>query len=231
MSLDGYDVWGYDPGVTRRYAEFIEWSGGGDPANATQHGNFHRLHTLLSLLRLKYLVAREHGELKIVESEKPPLPRLQLVGSYRLARGRGEILRAMGEATFDPRREVILEQEPQPAPAAASSPGSARVVHAGTDFLDVEADLSAPSILLVTDAWASGWYAKALPGSAQRDYDIMPADYTLRAVPLQKGHHQLRLEYAPAGFRIGAIVSLLAWLSWIAVAWLEVKRERISANA
>ena len=231
MSLHAYDVWGYDPNVTRRYAELVEWLGGGDPAAATQYGNFHRLHALLSMLRLKYLIAREGGELRILQGEKAPLPHLQLVGSYRVARQRDEILHAMGETGFDPRREVILEQDPRPAPVATSSPGSARVLRQGTDFLEVEADLAAPSVLLVTDAWASGWRARALPGSVQQHYEIMPADYALQGIALQSGHHVLRLEYAPAAFRIGAIVSLAAWLAWIVALSLVVRRARPFAHA
>ena len=52
-----------------------------------------------------------------------------------------EILRAMGDASFDPRKEVILEQEPDPAPVPAGAQGSARIVREGTDFLELEADL------------------------------------------------------------------------------------------
>ena len=42
----------------------------------------------------------------------------------------------------------------------------------------------AVAVLLVTDAYAKGWRARALPGSAQATYDVLPADYTLRGIPL-----------------------------------------------
>ena len=37
--------------------------------------------------------------------------------------------------------------------------------------------------------------------------------------------HRLRLEYAPALFRVGATVSALAWIAWIAAALLLSRRK------
>jgi len=54
----------------------------------------------------------------------------------------------------------------------------------------------------------------------------MPANYALRAVPLERGKHRLRLEYAPRAFRVGAAVSATAWAAWILAAFLLWRRER-----
>ncbi len=137
----------------------------------------------------------------------------------------------MGEATFDPRKEVILEREPVPAPVAADTPGRARIVREGTDFMEVDAEVVSPSILLVTDAWARGWRATPLEGSSQNRYELMPANYALRAVALDRGKHRLRLEYAPRAFHVGAIVSVMAWATWIVAAILLWRRERRLAGA
>src|SRR5206468_10161325 len=126
-SMRAFDAWGYDPGVTRRYAEFIVWSEGGDPDQATNYVTFRRFHPLLSMLRVKYVVVVENGVMAIHPGAVPPLRRLELVGSYQLRRQRDEILRAMGDASFDPRKEVILEREPDPNPLAAPSPARASI--------------------------------------------------------------------------------------------------------
>jgi hypothetical protein len=220
MSLRAFDAWGYDPGVTRRYAEFIQWSIGGDPAAATQYMTFRRYHPLLSMLRVKYVMDVEKGMIKIQAIPAPPLRRLELVGSYEVHEQRDAILRAMGAPSFDPRKEVILESQPHPAPVAGPEHGRAALIREGTDFMEIEADVSRPSVLLVTDAWTSGWRASALPGSSQSTYELMPANYALRAVPLATGTHRLRLYYAPLAFRVGAIISGLAWLAWIVAALL-----------
>jgi len=226
MSMRAFDAWGYDPGVTRRYAEFVEWSAGGDPAMATQYVTFRHFHPLLSMLRVKYVVVVENKVMTITPGAVSPLRRLELVGSYQIHRQRDEILRAMGGASFDPRKVVILEHEPNPAPVAAGTQGSARIVREGTDFIEIDADVASPSILLVTDAWARGWRAKPLDGSSQNRYELVPANYALRAVALGLGKHRLRLEYAPVAFHVGAVVSALAWTAWIVAALLLWRRER-----
>jgi len=231
MSLRAFDAWGYDPGVTRRYAEFIDWSEGRDPDRATNYVTFRRFHPLLAMLRVKYVVVTENSVMTIHPGAVRPLRRLELVGAYQIHGQRAEILRAMGEASFDPRKEVILEQQPDPAPVAADTQGRARIVREGTDFMEVDAEVASPSILLVTDAWARGWRAAPLEGSSQKSYQLMPANYALRAVALDRGKHRLRLEYAPLAFHLGAIVSVMAWAAWVAAAVLLWRRERRLARA
>jgi len=225
MSMRAFDAWGYDPGVTRRYAELIAWTEGEDPKAATQYVKFRRFSPLLTMVRVKYVVVREGGTTQIVPGATPPLEHLQLVDSYQVHVHRANILDAMGKASFDPRKEVILEQPPDPEPIAGQAQGRARIVHEGTDFLDIEADLPNPSILLVTDAWADGWRAVPLDGSSQSYYRLVRADYALRGVALGRGHHHLRIEYAPPLFYFGVILSALAWPAWIAALLLARRKE------
>ena len=224
MSMNAFDAWGYDPGVTRRYAEFVQWSTGGDPDAATIYVQFRQFHPLLTMLRVKYVVTVEAGVMSIHPGATPPLRRLELVGSYQVRSGRAAILQAMADPEFDPRKEVILEREPQPAPAAGLEQGRATILREGTDFMEIEAHVGQPSVLLVTDAWTPAWRAVALENGDTRRYEVMPANYALRAIPLERGRHRLRLEYAPAAFRTGALISLVAWLMWLGAAWFELRR-------
>jgi hypothetical protein len=222
MAMKAYDAWGYDPGLTRRYSEFMMWSMGEDPARTVEYVNFKRFHPLLAMLRVKYVVVMQQGGvLEIHAGARPPLGRLELIGAHRVLSGRDAILAAMGAAAFDPRREVILERAPEPAPVPAATPGRARILREGTDFMEIEAEIESPSVLLVTDAWTPAWRAVALEPAAAQRYELMPANYTLRAVPLDRGRHRLRLEYAPPAFRTGLLVSAAAWVAWlVAAAWL-----------
>jgi len=71
---------------------------------------------------------------------------------------------------------------------------------------------------------SAGWRAVSLdPG---RSYELMPADYALRAVALDRGHHRLRLEYAPEGLRAAAMVSAIAWAAWVGAAVVFLRRLR-----
>jgi hypothetical protein len=179
------------------------------------------------MLRVKYIVRFEDNAMQIDPLPVEPLRRLELVGTYRLESGRDAILGAMGEASFDPRREMILERRPQPEPVSAAG-GRASVVREGTDFVEIEADLPQPAMLLVTDAWTPSWRAVSLdPGQS---YELMPADYALRAVALDRGHHRLRLEYAPGGLRAAAFISALAWVAWAGAALVFLRRLRFNPS-
>jgi len=223
------DAWGYDPAIERRYAELIHWSVGNDPARATQLLEFRQIHPLLAMLRVKYVVEVQERLYRLTPGVVPPLHQVELVGGYQVRAGRDAVLRALGAPGFDPRKEAILEREPRPAPVAAASQGRAAVVRQGTDWLEIEAEVASPSLLLVTDAWSPAWRARALEGSSASAYEVMPANYALRAVALGAGRHRLRMEYAPAEFRAGVAVSAAAWLALVCgalVLWRRARRER-----
>jgi hypothetical protein len=116
-------------------------------------------------------------------------------------------------------------------PVRAGTQGSARVIREGTDFVEIDADVASPSILLVTDAWTPGWQARPLQGSSQTRYEIMPANYVLRGVALDRGKHRLRLEYAPAAFALSAVVSAIAWAAWLLAVFVLWRRKGGVARA
>jgi hypothetical protein len=231
MSTGAFDIWGLDPYVPLRYAQFIAWTQGSDPNLASQYVTFKGSNRYLDMLRLRAVLYRaEGGEGPMQAAEGGnPMPQVQLVHDWRLVAGRDAIFSAMAAPDFDPRRTVILESPPSIAPGqAVSSSESARIVDQTTDRLTIEADVSQPAVLLVTDSYSDGWRATALPGSSQAEYRVMPADYTLRGVPLQAGRHRLLLEYRPRAFVVGAwISSVLVVVYAVALAALVRRRRRL----
>lgn len=228
LSLGTQDLWGADPGVVRRYSEFMAWSQGIAPDSVTQYIEFQGSNPLYAMLRFRYAFTQGRNGLRVVESPVDPMDRVQLLQRYRVIASRDAIFSAMSAEGFDPRKEVILEHSPSVEPVASGAPGTSRVTASSTDWLEVEADAVAPSILLVTDVYAPAWRAVALPGSSQRAYDLQPANYILRAVPIAAGHHHLRIEYAPRAFTVGKWVSIGSWLAFLALggAWLRQQRRR-----
>jgi hypothetical protein len=216
MLISAQDMWGYEATVVRRYAEFMTWSQGSDPDQAMSYVKFVRYDPLFAMLRLRY-VLRQHGtQLEIGDAPERPMSHVQLVSGYRVVPGRNAVFDALRSDAFDPRREVILESDPEPKPAPTESSGTARVVAASTDALEIEADIEQPAILLITDAFTPSWRAVALPGSVQTNYKLVPANYILRAVPLQAGHHHLRVEYTRGVLRLGEWISIVAALGFVA---------------
>jgi len=220
MSLRVPDIWGYDPTVVRRYAEFITWTQDGDPNNATLYVKFTHFDPLYAMLRLRYVFGQRANELETAEAPIPAMPHLQLISNYRLVKDRDAIFDALRSKSFDPTREVILESDPMPKPSPNEKLGNARIVESSTDSLTIEADVEQSSILLITDVYTPAWRAISLPGSAQSNYQVLPANYILRAVPLATGHHRLRVEYAPGSFAIGKWISIVtAFCFLVTMGW------------
>lgn len=55
---------------------------------------------------------------------------------------------------------------------------------------------------------------RSLTPGAQKEHQIMPANYTLIAIPLAAGEHSLRVEYRPLAFVISTWVSAISWLGF-----------------
>jgi hypothetical protein len=223
MSVHAREIGGYDPCVTLRYAEFMAFTQGQDPDQATAYLSFSGYHPLYRMLRCRYAIIPQDKEMRLTEFQDI-LPQLLLVQDYSVINQRDEIFKALAHTDFDPKSKVILEQAPQPAPVKSEARGTVWIVNSSTDHLTVEADLPSPAILLITDGYSEGWRAVALPGSVQQEYRLLPANYVLRAVPLAAGKHRLRIEYSPAAFRIGAYVSILSLACYFTLLTWHVSR-------
>jgi len=70
---------------------------------------------------------------------------------------------------------------------------------------------SGPGYAVLLDAWAPGWTA-TVDG---RPTPIERADGVVRAVPVNAGTHDVELRYRTPGLRLGALISLLAWLGLV----------------
>ena len=237
MSIGARDLWGYDPGVVRRYAQWMAESQGIDADHLDEELLFTRQPPLYGpLLRCCYilspegLMAANNGELPVFRYPDATLaPRLSLVSGTRVIPGRTQIFEALRDPAFDPRQTVILETPPTPLPAAGDGPaGTATLLAETTDSLTIEAELSRPAILLITDTFCTGWMVRSLlppgvKGSGQSAYGMLPGDYCLRAIPLSAGHHRFQVVYRPLAFVVGAWISGVALVLYL-LAWAAIWR-------
>ncbi len=207
MSLDAQDIWVNDPAISRRYAEFLALTQQQGRTNLTQDFVYQRYDRLFDMLRCRYVFGSGGGGVTVSEHTNA-LPQLLLISNYRVITNADRILSTLANADFDFHKEVILESEPEVKPT--TSHGTVKLLNSTTDALSIDVDVSDQSILLVTDTYAKGWRALPLPGSVADHYTVMPANYILRAIPLVAGHHHIRLEYAPVGFRVGKWLSIVS---------------------
>ena len=227
LAFRNYGVWGYDSNISKRYAEFIALTQGLDPNtfDVLMWPNFTRFHPLCALLRWRYsFLPAPDGQTQIIEA-RSQLPHVFLVQGCKVLTGRDRVFAAMKDEAFDPAKTVILESQPAPAPVAGPVQGSARVLRQTTDSLTIEANAPQPSLLVITDSYSRFFSAKPLPGSSQRRYDVLPADYTLMAIPLVAGNHRLVLAYAPSGYLAGRWISLAGWVMYFGILGASLARK------
>jgi hypothetical protein len=222
MTIGDLNVEGEDPSALLRYRRFLDLAEGFDFDTAPYGMPPQQFNTrALRMLRCRYLIsADENSRLEIPGA----LPHLLLLNRFRVMTNYHEIFSTVTNEDFKMEEEVILESQPSPLPQPAREKGTVKLLESSTDYLKIEADTGAPSLLLITDAYSRGWRALSLPGSAQARYEVMPANYCLRVIPLSAGHHRLRVEYSPLGFRAGKVISLAALAVFLALSVAALKK-------
>ena len=146
------------------------------------------------------------------------LERAQVLFDYKVV-GAAQALSLMRSPGFDPKRTLLLEQEPFPLPVAAVSPASAapasaRVRSFGPNDVLVEAVSPRPGFLLLLDTYYPGWKAFVNEAPAA----IYRADYNFRAVQVPAGKSLVRFVYTPLSFYAG-LGACLATLFFLILAW------------
>ena len=205
----GLDAWGSDPLIQLRYAEFMAHAAKiAAPLHKAGEPRFlsgAALAQTIRLIRVAYLIDDKDN---LVPLPWLPLPQFSLVNDYRVEETPKGVFEALDDSSFNSRFNVVLEAPPVPVPDPAAKPGTIQVIQQTSDQFVLDIDTPSPAILLNTDAYASGWRAKPLEKSQQQQYQVMPANYATRAIPLAAGHHKILLEYVPPLFSLGKWVSI-----------------------
>ncbi len=142
------------------------------------------------------------GDVKVYELEGSP-GRAFVIGRARVIPDDEAAIAALADWSFDPRREVILAAgEPLNGPAAV---GSAHIVVDQPETVVIEATLTAPGYLVLSDTDYPGWQAMV----DGRPVPIRRANFLFRAVALTPGEHQVVFLYRPD------VVQRGAWLSFV----------------
>jgi len=154
--------------------------------------------------------------------------RVRVVGSAEYVANDTAAVRRLVDPAFDPDRSVILDDVMPPEGAgtgARGSAGRAAIVTEDARHLTIETDATQDGYLVVADTFYPGWSAE-VDGVAT---PIYRANLAIRAVPVARGHHQVRFEYEMPGLVRGAQLSLVGLsmlLIWIAGATYSGRRVR-----
>ena len=160
------DVWGIDPFMRKRYAEFIAKTQGEDPDWAEFVWIFIQYHPSFNMIRCLYH-ADDHGNLVKIDDDSKLPGRLNLVHAYELIPDRDSILDRITGPEFNPVNNIILEEHPDPVPVPPEKgrEGSIEITESSTDHVTVLVHTDNPAILLWTESYSKDWKATALEGS------------------------------------------------------------------
>jgi hypothetical protein len=137
------------------------------------------------------------------------LPRIFLTYQARAVADDEETLSVLQSSDFDPRQEVLLAVDTV-AQVAPPAQGTEQVDLLSYDSRRVVAKIQAPAdgYLVLTDSWYPGWQVR-VDGVESA---LLRADLIFRAVHVTAGEHLVEFVYAPASFRNGLLISLVALL-------------------
>jgi hypothetical protein len=144
-----------------------------------------------------------------------PFPRAWVVHHVEVIADQGGALARLGADEFDLRQAAVV---PEPLPGflpGSTGPSTATVVAFSPDQIQVEVDTADPGMLVLSEVTYPGWHASV----DDQPTPLVRADVLLRGVPIPSGHHVVRLWYAPLSARIGALISVLALLVSLVLAF------------
>ena len=154
--------------------------------------------------------------------EVAALPRVTVVGAYRVVQPAKAILDSVSRSAEDAATMTWLEKDPglRLGPVKGAS---ATITRYRLNDVTVEVETPGPGLLRLADLWYPDWVATVDGRPAQ----ILKADYLLRAVPVPAGKHRVDFHFRSRAVRQGvmlSLASLTAVLGLLAVAGLQRRR-------
>ena len=207
------EVRGYNALETEAYQRFL--SATGAYTKTLYFSNFES--RLVDLLNVKFVISDRQlrnakltpvleGPIRVYEN-RAVLPRAFLVYRTLNFTNEHELDRALRDPGFDP-GTVVLLQDKGPTLSGPDDPASkVRITTYQAEHIVIEVSSRYEGILLLADAWSSGWVATIDEIPAQ----VFRGDLLFRAVSVPAGKHQVIFRYRPASFRHGVIISGVAF--------------------
>ncbi|MEP6988445.1 MAG: YfhO family protein, partial [Chloroflexota bacterium] len=156
-----------------------------------------------------------------------PRPFATLVYDTRMVSNDAEALAALNDTGINLRRTVILEQSPNITVSGDKpSDASATVTTFKPETFTIGVKTSANAVLSIAHPDYPGWIA-TLDGTTT---PILRAYGALAAVVVPAGDHTIIFKYDPLSYKLGAIISLLAWLSVIVLGGISIYRGKTHAK-
>ena len=204
-------VTGYDSIESRTFAEVVALMTTDENAEfyIKEIRYFDRGFQIADLLGVRYLLSPQElpppfelaldGPTKVYRNPTA-MDRLFLATDLRVIEDKAQRLAFMGSPEFDPKTAILeapLEQE-----LGTLGSGTLDVVSLEDTHIEVNVALDAPGILVLADAYNTGWHVRVDGEPAK----MLRVDHTLRAVVVPGGTHKVTFGYAPTPLLVGAFL-------------------------
>ncbi len=153
------------------------------------------------------------------------VPRAFMVYEAAILADNGKISSFMTSDTFDPRKAVVLEEDPNFTADTAGMSGkwSANITSYGLNSLSLTVTTPVNGYLVLSEVYYPGWNAY-VDGAVRKIYR---ADWNLRAIPVEAGNHKVDVKFEPESYHRGAMISLATvGLSAIGIVYSVMKRRK-----
>jgi hypothetical protein len=127
------------------------------------------------------------------------------------------MLAALTDPAFDPTAEALLEYPVSSIECPMASIEYWTALQDIPNGVRIRTNLHAPGYLVLADIWYPGWQAWV----DGEQVELLRANHTFRAVPLDSGDHVIDMRYRPLAVRVGVWVSSGALVIAIVVALVQ----------
>ncbi len=161
------------------------------------------------------------------------VPRAYTVSHARLVADEQEALATILGDEFAPRYEAVMLSTSASDDASVLAVGPrlplepARITRDVSERVDVEFNVTSPSLLVLADAFAPGWRV-TVDGSPR---PLRQVNYHLRGVLVGPGDHRAEFSYRAPGFLGGVALAGSAWCAVLFLGVLRVLRSRSAPAA
>ncbi|MBN1980609.1 MAG: hypothetical protein JW795_03700, partial [Chitinivibrionales bacterium] len=181
---------------------------------------------MLDLLNVKYYINPYDANLskKSIQVNADRLDRAQFFYSYTLLPSDSALKHYMLATDFDYRTTLLLTQKPAmkiEPPSLSEAPSIAIKTYTG-NRIELSATTPSNGLLWLSEIWYPAWKV-FVDGVEKR---VLCADYSFRAVAIERGSHRVEFVYQSRLFAIGAILAAVALLVCTALIVFDIVKAR-----
>lgn len=148
------------------------------------------------------------------------LPRVALLSNYAVYSSKKEFEKLFFDATFDPAKTVLLDEQIPFHSTNNQEKGNVEVLAYEPNMIRLRTSTAADRIVFISDTFYPGWKA-FIDGQSKKIYR---ANYAFRAIPVPAGTHLITMVYYPDTVRWGWYISSLSVvLTAAAMIWVRRK--------